>query len=140
MTTRVIDVGAGAMLGNERLNEAVDPLIWASLLQSLSAMGTYRRTIGPLVEVNSVVEFVFRDGSLPRSVKFCLDGIRRELTPLKNNTGALKILDRARRSLSRFNPEKAEREDLHRFIDRFQLELNTLGSMISTSWFMPVKT
>tara|TARA_R110001599_G_scaffold351822_1_gene584778 strand:- start:115829 stop:116764 length:936 start_codon:yes stop_codon:yes gene_type:complete len=140
MTTRVIDVGAGAMLGNERLNEAVDPLIWASLLQSLSAMGTYRRTIGPLVEVNSVVEFVFRDSSLPRSVKFCLDGIRRELGPLKNNTDALKILDRARRSLSRFNPEKAEREDLHRFIDRFQLELNTLGSMISTSWFMPIKT
>tara|TARA_R110001592_G_scaffold295594_2_gene565710 strand:+ start:55414 stop:56349 length:936 start_codon:yes stop_codon:yes gene_type:complete len=139
MTTRVIDVGAGALLGNERLNEAVDPLIWASLLQSLSAMGTYRRTIGPLVEVNSVVEFVFRDSSLPRSVKFCLDGIRRELGPLKNNTEALKILDRARRSLSRFNPEKAEREDLHRFIDRFQLELNTLGSMISTSWFMPIE-
>jgi len=49
MTTRIIDVGAGALLGNERLNKAVDPLIWACLLQSLSAMGTYRRTIGPLV-------------------------------------------------------------------------------------------
>ena len=139
MTTRVIDVGAGALLGNERLNKAVDPLIWASLLQSLSAMGTYRRTIGPLVEVNAVVDFVFRDGSLPRSVRFCLDGIRQELVPLKNNTEALKVLDRARRSLSRFNPVKSEREDLHRFIDRFQLELNTLGSIISTSWFMPVK-
>ena len=139
MTTRVIDVGAGALLGNERLNEAVDPLIWASLLQSLSAMGTYRRTIGPLVEVNAVVEFVFRERSLPRSVRFCLDGIRQELVPLKHNKEALRILDRSRRSLSRFNPEKAEREDLHRFIDRFQLELNRLGGMISETWFMPVK-
>ena len=48
MTTQVIDVGARAMLGHENLNKAVDPLIWACLLPSLSAMGTYRRTIGPL--------------------------------------------------------------------------------------------
>ncbi len=137
MATRVIDVGAGALLGTERLNKAVDPLIWASLLQSLSAMGTYRRTVGPLVEANSVVEFVFRERTLPRSVRFCLDGIREELVPLKNNTDALKILERSRRSLSRFNPETAGREGLHRFIDRFQLELNTLGGTISSTWFMP---
>jgi len=137
MTTRVIDVGAGALLGNERLNQAVDPLIWACLLQSLSAMGTYRRTIGPLVEADNVVEFVFREPSLPRSVRFCLDGIRQELVPLKNHKEALRVLDRARRSLSRFNAEQSEREDLHNFIDRFQLELNTLGATISTTWFMP---
>ena len=137
MTTRVIDVGAGAMLGHERLNKAVDPLIWACLLQSLSAMGTYRRTIGPLVEADSVVEFVFRERSLPRSVRFCLDGIRRELVPLKNHEAALKVLDRSRRSLSRFTADTAEREQLHNFIDRFQLELNTLGSEITSTWFTP---
>jgi uncharacterized alpha-E superfamily protein len=139
MTTRVIDVGAGALLGIERLNKAVDPLIWACLLQSLSAMGTYRRTIGPLVEANAVVEFVFRERSLPRSVRFCLDGIRRELVPLKNHDEALTVLDRSRRSLSRFNPETAERQELHNFIDRFQLELNTLGGVIASTWFMPGK-
>ena len=140
MTTRVIDVGAGALLGDERLNKAVDPLIWACLLQSLSAMGTYRRTIGPLVEANAVVEFVFRERSLPRSVKFCLDGIRQELVPLKHNHEALKVMERARRRLSRFHVEQAERQDLHNFIDRFQLELNTLGSIISSTWFMPVES
>ena len=137
MTTRVIDVGAGAMLGHERLNKAVDPLIWACLLQSLSAMGTYRRTIGPLVEADAVVEFVFRERSLPRSVRFCLDGIRRELVPLKNHEAALKVLDRSRRSLSRFTADTAEREQLHNFIDRFQLELNSLGSEITSTWFTP---
>ncbi len=137
MTTRVIDVGAGALLGDERLNKAVDPLIWACLLQSLSAMGTYRRTIGPMVEANDVVEFVFREPTLPRSVRYCLDGIRQQLVPLKNHQDALKILERARRRLSRFHVAKAEREDLHKFIDRFQLELNTLGGVISTTWFLP---
>ena len=136
MTTRIIDVGAGALLGNERLNKAVDPLIWACLLQSLSAMGTYRRTIGPLVEASPVVNFVFREPALPRSVRFCLDGIRRELLPLKQHEKALKVLDQALRSLARFNAETAERQELHDFIDLFQLELNTLGGVISSTWFM----
>ena len=137
MTTRIIDVGAGALLGDERLNKAVDPLIWASLLQALSAMGTYRRHIGPLVEADEVVDFVFKEPTLPRSVKFCLDGIREELRPLKNNTEALKLLDRSRRSLSRFKADRAKREELHDFIDRFQLELYKLGGNFANTWFTP---
>ena len=135
MTTRVIDVGAGALLGDERLHSSVDPLIWASVLQSLSAMGTYRRTIGPLMEVHEVVDFVFRNEALPRSVKFCLNGIRKELLPLKHNREALRVLDRSRRSLSRFHPESSTREELHAFIDAFQANLITLGSVIDETWF-----
>lgn len=135
MTTRVIDVGAGALLGDERHHSSVDPLIWASVLQSLSAMGTYRRTVGPLVEVNEVVDFVFREEALPRSVKFCLNGIRKELLPLKHNREALRVLDRSRRSLSRFHPESSTREELHAFIDAFQANLITLGSVIDETWF-----
>ncbi len=135
MTTRVIDVGAGALLGDERHHSSVDPLIWASVLQSLSAMGTYRRTVGPLVEVNEVVDFVFLEEALPRSVKFCLNGIRKELLPLKHNREALRVLDRSRRSLSRFHPESSTREELHAFIDAFQANLITLGSVIDETWF-----
>ena len=114
-----------------------DPLIWASLLQSLSAMGTYRRQIGPLVEANEVVDFVFKEPSLPRSVHFCLDGIRNELRPLRHNKEALALLDRSRRRLSRFKAGQAKREELHDFIDRFQLELNKLGHTIANTWFIP---
>lgn len=138
MATRVIDVGAGALLGDERMHTSVDPLIWACLLRSLSAMGTYRRTIGPLVDPESVVEFVFRDQTLPRSVRFCLNGIREELLPLKRNERALKLLDRSRRKLSRFNPEKASRAQLHQFIDQFQFELIALSDSIAQTWFLPV--
>jgi uncharacterized alpha-E superfamily protein len=115
----------------------VDPLIWAALLQSLSAMGTYRRTIGPLVEAESVVDFVFRESTLPRSVRFCLNGIRTELAPLKNNGEALRRLERSRRRLSRFRVEEASREELHAFIDRFQSGLNDLSDTLSATWFQP---
>ena len=138
MTTRVIDVGAGALLGDERHHTSVDPLIWASLLHSLSAKSTYRRTIGPQIEAAAAVDFVFRDPTLPRSVRFCLDGIREELAPLKNKGEALKLLDRSRRKLSRFNPETATREELHHFIDRFQGDLSALSDTIVTTWFLPV--
>ena len=140
MTTRVIDVGAGALLGDERLHSSVDPLIWASLLQSLSAKGTYRRTIGPLAEAHLVVDFVFRESSLPRSLKFCLNGIRRELVPLNNSAQATRNLDRSRRSLSRFNAETATREELHAFIDKFQANLITLSSTIDDTWFSSHQT
>lgn len=137
MTTRVIDVGAAALLGQDRHHSTVDPLIWASLLKSLSAMGAYRREFGPNVEANDMVDFVLRDSSLPRSVKFCLNGMREELLPLKNHVDTLKLLDKARRKLSRFDPEARSREELHLFIDQFQALLFTINSTIDSTWFLP---
>lgn len=136
MTTRVIDVGAAALLGEDRHHSTVDPLIWASLLKSLSAIGAYRKTIGPQVEANDMVDFVLRDESLPRSVKFCLNGMREELLPLKHHKVALKLLDQARRKVSRFDPENRSREELHDFIDQCQASLFNIHHTIDTTWFL----
>lgn len=135
MTTRIIDVGAGALLGSDRKAQTIDPLIWGSLLQSLSAISTYRRQVGPLPEATQVVEFIFKEPTLPRSLQFCLNSIRGELKQLNNNDAALKALERARRRLKRFNPEKASWEELHQFIDDIQLDLYNLGETITQSWF-----
>ena len=136
MTTRVIDVGAAALLGDERLHSSVDPLIWASLLNSLSAMGAYRREIGPQVEAGAMVDFVLRESTLPRSIKFCLNGIRQELAPLKNNKDATRLVLKARRKLSGFDPQACSREELHIFLDQFQFLLTNLYSSIDQTWFM----
>lgn len=136
MTTRVIDVGAGALLGSGRSNQTIDPLIWGSLLQSLSAMSTYRRNVGPLPEAAPAVEFIFKDPTLPRSLQFCLNSIRGELKQLKHNEQALKTLERARRRLKRFNPAQASWQELHQFIDDIQLDLYNLGENINQSWFL----
>ena len=135
MTTRIIDVGAGALLGTGRNNQTIDPLIWGSILQSLSAVSTYRRTVGPLPEANQVVEFIFKEPTLPRSLQFCLNSIRGELKQLHNNTIPLKALERARRRLKRFNVEKANWEELHQFIDDIQVDLYNLGETILETWF-----
>jgi uncharacterized alpha-E superfamily protein len=136
MTTRVLDAGVGALMNEERNPSTADPLIWASVLSSLSALETYRRTVGPLVERSEAVDFIFSDGSLPRSLKFCLKGIREDLAPLTNNRAALRIIDRSRRSLSRFDPHTAGRRDMHKFIDKFQGNLLALGTEINATWFL----
>ncbi|MEZ5503117.1 MAG: alpha-E domain-containing protein, partial [Halioglobus sp.] len=136
MTTRVIDVGAAALLRDETPRGTVDHLIWASLLNSLSAMGAYRRAIGPHVEAGSMVDFVLREASLPRSAKFCLDGMRTELLPLKHNRAVISLVNKARRKLAHFDPQQCSREELHIFIDQFQLILQQLYRSIETTWFM----
>lgn len=136
MTTRIIDVGAAALLGEDRHHSTVDPLIWASLLKSLSATGAYRREFGPQVEANSMVDFILRDADLPRSVKFCLNGMREELIQLKNHKSALKLLDSSRRKLSRFDTQASSREQLHLFIDQFQAGLIGVSAEIGSIWFL----
>lgn len=137
MTTRIVDVGAGALLDEARQNRTIDPLIWGSLLESVSAMSTYRRQVGPLPEAAPVVEFLLKEASQPRSLKFCLNGIRSEMGRLRSPKDAMKHLERAQRRLSRFSPTTASPDAMHRFIDRVQLDINDVSNAIAASWFPP---
>ena len=140
MITRIVDVGAGALLQREQNNPTVDPLIWGSLLRSLSAMSAYRRSEeGPLPDSSPVVNFLFKEKTLPRSLAFCLNGLRVELSQLKNSDMAIKEVEKARRRLARLNPDNASWEELHQFIDRIQLDLNSVNARICESWFLPVE-
>ncbi|PIE39229.1 MAG: hypothetical protein CSA53_02595 [Gammaproteobacteria bacterium] len=135
MTTRVIDVGVAAIFKREVLSETIDPLLWGSLLKSLSALGTYRRAVGPLVDGDAVVEFVFKERTLPRSVLYCLLGIKEEMKPLRNNEEAQKITEHARRRVSRLASVRMPRQRLHTFIDELQMTLNALNTSITDTWF-----
>ena len=125
------------ILDREGAFAAVDPLLWGALLQAMSALGSYRRIIGPLVEKNAVVDFVFSELTFPRSVHFCLREIREELGPLNNNQAAVKICGRARRRLRGFESDKVTRQELHDFIDNFQLVVHDLHLAIQSTWFQP---
>ncbi|WP_438951254.1 alpha-E domain-containing protein [Porticoccus sp.] len=133
MSSRIIDVGAGA-------NQAIDPLLWGSMLKSLSAMSAYRQKIGPLVGPNAVINFIFKESRLPRTVFFCLTGILEELQPLSNNSDAIQIVESARRKLTRFDAESMTLEQLHQFIDQLQISLNQLDDAINKAWFLPMQS
>jgi uncharacterized alpha-E superfamily protein len=135
MTTRVIDVGAGDILRRENAQEALEHLLWGTLLKSLNALGAYRRVVGPVIAKDATVDFVFTEATFPRSVRFCLDGIREELAGLKNRDDTLKLVDRARRRIRRFSSDKFDGEGLHNYIDDFQLLINSIHGSIDRTWF-----
>jgi uncharacterized alpha-E superfamily protein len=137
MTTRIVDVGTRDFLDKDGSQHAIEHLLWGTLLKSLSALGAYRRMIGPQVEKDAAVDFVFMEPTFPRSVRFCIRGIREELAQLKNNRAAMRIIERSRRKLRGFEAAAFEDEALHAYIDDLQVVINDLNRAISGTWFSP---
>ncbi|WOJ93081.1 alpha-E domain-containing protein [Congregibacter variabilis] len=135
MTTRIIDVGASDFLERDGAAQGIEHLLWGTLLKSMSALGAYRRMIGPQVEKNAAVNFVFMEQTFPRSVRFCIRGIREELGPLTNKEGALRVVERTRRKLSGFDSTDLDQEALHKYIDELQLIISDLHQAVQSSWF-----
>ena len=65
MTARIVNVGAGDVLDREGEFFAIDPLLWGALLQALSGRSAYRREIGPIVDKDSFIDFVFKSRKFP---------------------------------------------------------------------------
>jgi uncharacterized alpha-E superfamily protein len=136
MTTRVIDVGVQDFLDKENAQHAIEHLMWGTLLKALSALGAYRRMVGPQVEKGAAVDFVFMEPTFPRSVRFCMRGIREELGQLANNRETLRVVERARRKLRGFEAVSHDPATLHAYIDELQLIINSLHGAIKDTWFL----
>ena len=135
MTARIIDVGAGDIIDREGINDAIDPILWGSLLEALSAKSAYRKAVSPIVEKNPIVDFLFKTESFPRSIYFCLREISIEIGDKPNRQRVTKLLRSSMRKLRKFDASTLTREQLHEFIDKFQLFLIALNKEFYSSWF-----
>ena len=135
MTARITDVGAGDIIDREGINDAIDPILWGSLLEALSAKSAYRKAVSPIVEKNPIVDFLFKAESFPRSIYFCLREISIEIGDKPNRQSVTKLLRSSMRKLRRFDASSLTREQLHEFIDKFQVSLIALNEEFYSSWF-----
>ena len=135
MTVRIIDVGAGDIIDREGINDAIDPILWGSLLEALSAKSAYRKAVSPIVEKNPIVDFLFKTESFPRSIYFCLREISIEIGDKPNRQSVTKLLRSSMRKLRKFDASTLTREQLHEFIDKFQIFLIALNKEFYSSWF-----
>ena len=135
MTARIVNVGAGDVLDREGEFFAIDPLLWGALLQALSGRSAYRREIGPIVDKDSFIDFVFKSRNFPRSVFFCLNELRRYIGLLPGGDDTVNSVDRIRRRLRRFNSDRKSREGLNLFIDSLQSSLIMLDDDFRACWF-----
>ena len=135
MTARITDVGAGDIIDREGVNDAIDPILWGSLLEALSAKSAYRKAVSPIVEKNPIVDFLFKAESFPRSIYFCLREISIELGDKPNRQSVTKLLRSSMRRLRKFDASSLTRDQLHEFIDKFQVSLIALNKEFYSSWF-----
>ncbi len=82
MTTRVLDVQAGTLVGQSDSARPFADLMWMGVLRSLSAHQMFRRVTGPMVSGPVALRFLLRDPQFPRSVERCLIEISRALLEL----------------------------------------------------------
>jgi uncharacterized alpha-E superfamily protein len=135
MTTRIMDVGAGDIMERAGRFGAIDPLLWGALLQALSAAAAYRREVGPIIEKDAALNFIFLSSTFPRSMKYFVRETRKELMRLKNHDLTIRAVERLRRRLTRLDAEHFTTGELHDYIDDFQLQLTSLDAAIQATWF-----
>ena len=135
MTTRIIDVRAAVNVEHTRRTTVEVPLLWANLLQSLSATSAYRRKVGPTADANQLVDFLFTDAQFPRSVLYCINGIEEIVGTLRGPTGLVREVRKCAARLQGLRAEEISTDELHAFIDALQLTLGELNDGIEHVWF-----
>lgn len=136
MTTRVIDVQAGVLMGST--NEALAPFIgltWMAMLRSLGGEQMYRRRMGGDVSAAAAVTFLLRDPTFPRSVEHCLIDISRWLLELPDHTEAMAASAELQRLLDAAAVADFDVSELHEFLDRIQLALADLHGQVDRTYF-----
>jgi len=135
MTSRVVDIGAAAIIGKRTTHAAAYPQLWNNLLKSLSATSAYQRAVGPIVEANEVINFVFKDESFPRSLHFCMRSIADTLCVLKKSAPVLAPVQSISQTLSSFDASTIEMHDLHSIIDDIQRGIINTHNAAFNAWF-----
>lgn len=137
MTSRTVDAATAAIVDHDGEEVPDVALVWTSILNAVPANSAYRREVGPLVDGNEVVDFLFNNQSFPRSMLFCMLGIEQVTKYLKHREAVAKRLGIVVKMVARFDAEKSSLADLHLFIDRLQEKLIGLDHAIVDTWFAP---
>jgi uncharacterized alpha-E superfamily protein len=140
MTTRILDVQAGILLGQRDDVSAYADLTWMGVLRSLSAHQMFRRTVGSSVSGPAALRFLLRDPQLPRSVERCLIEISRALLELSRHHQPMaacasiqQLLERA--DLGSPDGEGPTATALHEYSNRLQDGFAALHELLVATYF-----
>ena len=140
MTTRILDVQAGILLGQRGSATAYADLTWMGVLRSLSAHQMFRRTVGSTVSGPSALRFLLRDQQLPRSVERCLIEISRALLELSRHHQPMAACAVIQQLLERTDLESPEGDGpsataLHEYANRLQDGFAALHELLVATYF-----
>lgn len=141
MTTRVLDVQAGILVGQVGAGAVDDgggyaDVTWVSVLKSLSAHQMFRRSVGTGPSGPAALRFLLQDPRFPRSVEYCLSSAARALPRLPRAAIPLAACAAVRRQLVGLEiPDGITPVALHELVDRLQLGIGALNDALSGTFF-----
>jgi len=136
MTSRVLDVQAGILLGSE--GDAVEPyadVTWTSVLQTLSARQMFHRAMRTGVSGPAALQFLLSDGQFPRSVEHCMTRVSRSLLELPMYDAPMAGCAEVERRLKDADPASLGPLALHEFVDDLQRGIADLDGLVTDTYF-----
>ena len=135
MTSRIVDVRTARVLITPEQLEPFQQVQWRSILRSLHALQSYQICVQEPLQHALALDFLFHNEELPRSFRYCIEGIRRSLRRLPRNAKPLARCNVIVRRLAEVNVKWLSDEALHEFIDHWQLMLAELHDLIGDTYF-----
>ncbi|MFO1006695.1 MAG: alpha-E domain-containing protein [Planctomycetaceae bacterium] len=144
-TSRILDVKYFILLPDvTQVGSTLDVLQWSALLESTSALHTYRKRFGRISPRN-VAEFLILDPDFPRSMRSCVNAIQASLKQITGNTAnsphacqscpSEQLCEELSLRLQRVSIHDIVQVGMHEFIDSFQQSLNAIGAAIYHGFF-----
>ena len=135
MTTRVLDVQAGIIVGGAAELQPYADITWMSVLGMLGADQMFRRTAQCGVSGPKALRFLLKDPQFPRSVECCLTGMSRALLELPRYEEPMSGCADMQELLERAMVDELAVEGLHEYVDRLQLCLGEMHELLTDTYF-----
>jgi uncharacterized alpha-E superfamily protein len=142
-TSRILDVKYFVLLpSTEDVGTPVDELGWMALLKSASAYEMYRKRSNlHRITPGEVAEFLILDSEFPRSIRFCLFQLERSLHQITGTPFGMwrnpveRTIGKLRSELEYVTISEIINLGMHEFLDRLQLQLNSLDTEVFRAFF-----
>lgn len=135
MTTRIVDSAVFLLMPRKDAPLEYDSILWVNVLKSLSGFQMYRQHVRNRVVGDSVISYLLKDLAFPRAVAHTITEAESALSHLPRNEAPLRAIARLQRRVSGVDPYKMSLDEMHKFIDELQAELNDTHEQIRSTWF-----
>ena len=114
-----------------------DAVIWINVLRCASGYQMYRQSVRSRVTPVRVLHFLINDLNFPRSVRYCLHGVRRGAEALPRGELPVGAVDLLLEKMDNTPLRLLLRDELNARLDDFQVEMGNIHNAISETWFEP---
>jgi uncharacterized alpha-E superfamily protein len=134
MTTRVLDVQAGILVGGADLEPYAD-ITWMSVLAMLCADQMFRRAARCGVSGPEALRFLLKDPQFPRSVECCLTQVSRALIELPHYEEPMSGCAVMQALLEKAKVEQLAVDGLPEYVDQLQRCLGEMHDLLADAYF-----